>query len=137
MKMSHYSTDSALRSLGLEDKHATHGFRAMLRTLGRERLGIDTDILEAQLAHAKRGEVQAAYDRTTFTEARRDAPCSAGPTGSTTLPRGPRWCHFGKWRRTDSVFWPVGIDPVRQSPNIGKTARRDLPFIGAPHFNEL
>ena len=38
-----------------------------------KRLGIDSDILESQLAHAKRGEVQAAYDRTTFTEARRDA----------------------------------------------------------------
>lgn len=63
----------ALRIMGFAGHHATHGFRAMLRTLGRERLGIDTDILEAQLAHAKRGEVQAAYDRTTFTEARRDA----------------------------------------------------------------
>lgn len=47
----------ALCSLGFAAKHATHGFRAMLRTLGRERLGIDSDILEAQLAHAKRGEV--------------------------------------------------------------------------------
>jgi len=38
-------------------KHATHGFRGMLRTVGRERLGIDIDVLEAQLAHAKRGDV--------------------------------------------------------------------------------
>jgi len=63
----------ALRSMGFSGRHATHGFRAMLRTLGRERLGIDSEILEAQLAHAKRGEVQAAYDRTAFTEARREA----------------------------------------------------------------
>lgn len=63
----------ALREMGFSGRHATHGFRAMLRTLGRERLGIDSDILEAQLAHAKRGEVQAAYDRTLFTDARRDA----------------------------------------------------------------
>ena len=63
----------ALRTMGFEGRHSPHGFRAMFRTLARERLGIDSDILEAQLAHAKRGEVQAAYDRTAFTEARREA----------------------------------------------------------------
>jgi hypothetical protein len=45
----------------------------MLRTAGRERLGIDSDILEAQLAHAKRGTVAQAYDRTRFDDARREA----------------------------------------------------------------
>ncbi|RME65522.1 MAG: DUF4102 domain-containing protein [Caldilineae bacterium] len=65
------SLSKALRAMGFAGRHATHGFRAMFRTLARERLGIDSDILEAQLAHAKRGEVQAAYDRTAFTEARR------------------------------------------------------------------
>ncbi|MGF6920690.1 tyrosine-type recombinase/integrase [Paraburkholderia sp. 40] len=61
----------ALREMGFQGKHATHGFRGMLRTVGRERLGIDIDILEAQLAHAKRGDVQKAYDRTTFDDDRR------------------------------------------------------------------
>lgn len=61
----------ALRSLGFQGKHATHGFRAAFRTLGRERLGIAEDVLEAQLAHAKRGNVARAYDRTSFTEERR------------------------------------------------------------------
>lgn len=56
----------ALRLMGFAGKHATHGFRGMLRTAGRERLGIDSDVLEAQLAHAKRGAVAKAYDRTTF-----------------------------------------------------------------------
>ncbi|SIT46467.1 Putative CP4-like integrase (fragment) [Paraburkholderia ribeironis] len=60
----------ALREKGFRGKHATHGFRGMLRTVGRERLGIDIDVLEAQLAHAKRGEVQQAYDRTTFDDDR-------------------------------------------------------------------
>ncbi|MBB5413731.1 MULTISPECIES: tyrosine-type recombinase/integrase [unclassified Paraburkholderia] len=79
----------ALRELGFQGKHATHGFRGMLRTVGRERLGIDIDILEAQLAHAKRGDVQKAYDRTTFDDDRRrvmqewadyiDRLCSAKP----------------------------------------------------------
>lgn len=62
---------AALRSMGFQGKHATHGFRGMLRTVARERLGIDSDVLEAQLAHAKRGDVQKAYDRTTFGDERR------------------------------------------------------------------
>jgi integrase len=61
----------ALRSMGFKGRHATHGFRGMLRTVARERLGIDSDILEAQLAHAKKGDVQKAYDRTTFNDQRR------------------------------------------------------------------
>lgn len=64
---------AALRRLGFQGLHATHGFRGMLRTVARERLGIDADVLESQLAHAKRGDVQKAYDRTTFNAARREA----------------------------------------------------------------
>ena len=63
----------ALRIMGFQGRHATHGFRGMLRTVARERLGIDSDVLEAQLAHAKKGDVQKAYDRTTFGESRRSA----------------------------------------------------------------
>ena len=64
---------AALRRMGFQGQHATHGFRGMLRTVARERLNIDPDVLEAQLAHAKKGDVQKAYDRTTFGEARRTA----------------------------------------------------------------
>lgn len=60
----------ALRDMGFQGKHATHGFRGTLRTMARERLGVDIDVLEAQLAHAKRGDVQKAYDRTTFGDQR-------------------------------------------------------------------
>jgi integrase len=60
----------ALRDMGFQGKHATHGFRGTLRTMARERLGVDIDVLEAQLAHAKRGDVQKAYDRTTFDDQR-------------------------------------------------------------------
>lgn len=63
----------ALRKMGFQGRHATHGFRGMLRTVARERLRIDPDILEAQLAHAKKGDVQKAYDRTTFNDDRRKA----------------------------------------------------------------
>jgi len=61
----------ALRDMGFQGQHATHGFRAMLRTVARERLKIDIDVLEAQLAHAKADEVQAAYDRARFEDERR------------------------------------------------------------------
>lgn len=60
----------ALRTMGFQGKHATHGFRGTLRTMARERLNVDIDVLEAQLAHAKRGDVQKAYDRTTFNDQR-------------------------------------------------------------------
>lgn len=62
---------NALRLMGFQGRHATHGFRGMLRTVARERLGVNADVLEAQLAHAKKGDVQKAYDRTTFNDERR------------------------------------------------------------------
>ncbi|MGY0503957.1 tyrosine-type recombinase/integrase [Luteimonas sp. e5] len=72
-KRPHLNRDAlsaALRRMGFQGKHATHGFRASLRTLGRERLEIDIDVLEAQLAHVKKGDVQRAYDRATFDKKR-------------------------------------------------------------------
>jgi integrase len=74
-KSPHLSRDSlskALREMGFQGEHTTHGFRASLRTLGRERLGIDVDVLEAQLAHAPKDEVEAAYARVKFREKRRE-----------------------------------------------------------------
>ena len=71
----HLSRDAlskALRDMGFQGEHTTHGFRASLRTLGRERLGIDVDVLESQLAHAPKDEVQAAYARVKFREKRRE-----------------------------------------------------------------
>jgi integrase len=73
-KTPHLSRDAlskALRDMGFQGTHTTHGFRASLRTLGRERLGIDVDVLEAQLAHAPKDEVEAAYARVKFKEQRR------------------------------------------------------------------
>lgn len=65
------SLSKALRQVGLRGKQTPHGLRAAFRTVARERLGISADVLEAQLAHAKQGEVQSAYDRTGFLEERR------------------------------------------------------------------
>ena len=86
---------NALRNMGFQGKHATHGFRAMFRSAGRERLGIDSDVLEAQLAHAKRGEVQKAYDRTSFTDARRKAM--------------QRWADY-----LDNLAVPGTVTPIRE-----------------------
>ena len=69
----------ALRDMGFQGKHATHGFRGTIRTMARERLGVDIDVLEAQLAHAKRGDVQKAYDRTILAVSG-STPCRNEPT---------------------------------------------------------
>jgi len=66
------SLSKVLRENGLRDITVTHGFRATFRTVARERLRIDADVLEAQLAHAKKGEVQSAYDRTQFLDERHE-----------------------------------------------------------------
>jgi integrase len=64
------SLSKILRESGLRGVTVTHGFRATLRTIARERFRVDADVLEAQLAHAKKDEIQAAYDRTQFLEER-------------------------------------------------------------------
>ncbi len=66
------SLSKVLRENGLRNVIVTHGFRATLRTIARERLRIHPDVLEAQLSHAKKGDVQKAYDRTQFLEERHE-----------------------------------------------------------------
>jgi integrase len=73
-KTPHLNRDTlskALREMGFQGKHTTHGCRATLRSIGRERLDIDIDVLETQLAHAQKTEVDAAYVRIKFREKRR------------------------------------------------------------------
>ena len=71
--MSENTVRSALRRLGYSnDEMTAHGFRAMARTLMNERLpGISVDVIEAQLAHGKKGPLGAAYDRAEFMDQRR------------------------------------------------------------------
>ena len=66
------SLSKVLRENGLRDVTVTHGFRATFRTIVRERLRAETDVLEAQLAHAKKDDIQAAYDRAQFLEERHE-----------------------------------------------------------------
>jgi len=55
----------ALRSMGYID-HVPHGFRASARTLLREALHWDKDVIERQLSHGSDEELGGAYDRTQF-----------------------------------------------------------------------
>lgn len=71
--MSENTVRGALRRMGYSNDDMTaHGFRAMARTLIAERLGIDPQVIEAQLAHAVGDSLGRAYNRTTFIDQRRD-----------------------------------------------------------------
>lgn len=70
--MSENTVRAALRRMGYGNEDMTpHGFRAMARTLIAERLpGIDPQVIEAQLAHAKSGPLGSAYDRAEYLQQR-------------------------------------------------------------------
>lgn len=71
--MSENTVNVALRRMGFDRETATaHGFRAMARTMAAERLGIDPQVIEAQLAHAVPDTLGRAYNRTTFADQRRE-----------------------------------------------------------------
>ena len=70
--MSDNTINTALRRIGYtNDEMTAHGFRAMARTILDERLGVNPEAIEAQLAHGKSGPLGAAYDRAEFMEQRR------------------------------------------------------------------
>lgn len=66
--------NAALRSMGYDtQKQITgHGYRSMTRTMLKERLGWDKDVIERHLAHTSDEELGEAYDRTRFIEQRRE-----------------------------------------------------------------
>lgn len=69
--MSENTINTALRRLGFDKTQATaHGFRAMARTIMVEKLGVDPDVIEAQLAHGKSGPLGTSYDRAQYVEQR-------------------------------------------------------------------
>lgn len=71
--MSENTVNTALRRMGFNRETATaHGFRAMARTMAAERLGVPSEVIEAQLAHAVDDALGRAYNRTTFAEQRRE-----------------------------------------------------------------
>lgn len=71
--MSNNAVLSALRGMGIsKDEMSGHGFRAMARTLIAEELHYRPELIEHQLAHAVRGPLGRAYNRTEFLEERRE-----------------------------------------------------------------
>lgn len=70
--MSDAAVNAALRRLGIDTQEELtgHGFRAMARTILRERLKVDAEVIECQLSHAKQGALGGAYDRTQFLDER-------------------------------------------------------------------
>ncbi|HEX7906999.1 MAG TPA: integrase arm-type DNA-binding domain-containing protein [Paraburkholderia sp.] len=72
--MSENTINSALRTLGYDTKEQItgHGFRATARTLIREYLGWDKEVIERHLAHASNEELGDSYDRATFLDQRRE-----------------------------------------------------------------
>lgn len=71
--MSDGTLNKALRLMGYsEDAVTGHGFRATARTLLHERLSIDKDIVELQLAHEVKDSNGRAYNRTEFLTARQE-----------------------------------------------------------------
>lgn len=72
--MSDAAVNAALRRMGYDTKTEItgHGFRATARTLLHERLGIDPNIIEHQLAHRVPDVLGGAYNRTRFIEQRKE-----------------------------------------------------------------
>lgn len=70
--MSDNTINSALRTLGYDTREQItgHGFRATARTLIRELLGWDREVIERHLAHVSDEELGGSYDRTTHLEQR-------------------------------------------------------------------
>lgn len=70
--LSENTVNAALRRMGYSTKTdiTAHGFRAMARTVLDEVLGFPPDIIEHQLAHAVRGPLGRAYNRTSHLQQR-------------------------------------------------------------------
>lgn len=56
----------ALRRMGYGGIHTGHGFRALAMTTIMEELKYDYNVVDLQLAHVKKSDIEAAYNRTKF-----------------------------------------------------------------------
>ena len=64
--MSNNTVLMALKRMGYRGKMTGHGFRALAMSTIMEKLNYRHEVPDAQLAHAKRGDVNRAYDRAKF-----------------------------------------------------------------------
>lgn len=72
--MSDAAINASLKRMGYDTQTQItgHGFRAMARTILHERLGIDPNIIEHQLAHSVPDALGPAYNRTKFLMQRKE-----------------------------------------------------------------
>jgi len=68
--MSNNTVLMAIKRMGYEGRMTGHGFRALAMSTIMEKLGYRHEVPDAQLAHAKKGDVARAYDRAKFLEER-------------------------------------------------------------------
>jgi integrase len=66
--ISNNTINVALRTMGYDTQEdiTGHGFRATARTMIREHLGWDPDVIERHLAHTSDEELGSSYDRAVF-----------------------------------------------------------------------
>ena len=71
---SHMSNNAilvALDRMGYRGQHTGHGFRALAMSTIKEQLGYRHEVIDRQLAHSHRSQINAAYDRAQFLEERK------------------------------------------------------------------
>jgi integrase len=69
--MSDGTVNRGIKRLGFGEQMVAHGFRALARTLIREKIGTHSEIIEKQLAHKTSNPLGEAYDRTEFLDERK------------------------------------------------------------------
>lgn len=69
--MSDGTVNHAIKRLGYGENMVAHGFRALARTIIREKLKYDSEVIEKQLAHKTKNPLGEAYDRTQFLDERK------------------------------------------------------------------
>jgi len=69
--MSNNTLLKALERMGYKGEATGHGFRALAMSTIKEKLGYRHEVVDRQLAHAQRNQVDAAYDRAQFLDERR------------------------------------------------------------------
>ncbi len=69
--MSDGTVNRAIQRLGFGEDMVAHGVRALARTIIRERLNFDAEVIEKQLSHKTKNPLGEAYDRTQFLDQRK------------------------------------------------------------------
>ncbi|QCE35678.1 DUF4102 domain-containing protein [Acetobacteraceae bacterium] len=70
--MSDNTLSILLRRAGYEGRHVPHGFRAAFSTIMNERYPLDRGIIDLMLAHVSKNKVEAAYNRASHLERRKE-----------------------------------------------------------------